>query len=195
MSALRYIGSRALFGLLLLIGVTLISFLLMVQFGPDRSYEMAGKNPTLEQIEEIRRELGYDRPFITRYLAFLGDLASGDLGLSDANGEDVARLLGRTTPVTLALVLPGFLLGNLLGLALGMLAAWRRGSLLDRLIMGGSVVGMGLFATTLTVPWQQIWPGAAAAGVPLALLFTARIIDGISGGTAATARRSSASSI
>ena len=53
--------------------------------------------------------------------------------------------------------------------------------------VGGSVVGMGLFATTLTVPWQQIWPGAAAAGVPLALLFTARIIDGISGGTAATA--------
>ena len=53
--------------------------------------------------------------------------------------------------------------------------------------VGGSVVGMGLFATTLTVPWQQVWPGAAAAGVPLALLFTARIIDGISGGTAATA--------
>lgn len=53
--------------------------------------------------------------------------------------------------------------------------------------VGGSVVGMGLFAITLTVPWQQIWPGAAAAGIPLALLFTARIIDGISGGTAATA--------
>ncbi|MAV12617.1 MAG: MFS transporter [Cyanobium sp. MED843] len=53
--------------------------------------------------------------------------------------------------------------------------------------VGGSVVGMGLFAITLTLPWQQIWPGAAMAGVPLALLFTARIIDGMSGGTAATA--------
>ena len=51
----------------------------------------------------------------------------------------------------------------------------------------GSVIGMGLFATTLTLPWQQIWPGAAAAGLPLALLFFARIIDGVSGGTAATA--------
>ena len=53
--------------------------------------------------------------------------------------------------------------------------------------VSGSVVGMGLFAITLTLPWQQIWPGAATAGVPLALLFTARIIDGMSGGTAATA--------
>ena len=51
----------------------------------------------------------------------------------------------------------------------------------------GSVLGMGLFATTLTLPWQQIWPGAAAAGVPLTMLFLARAIDGASGGTAATA--------
>jgi len=51
----------------------------------------------------------------------------------------------------------------------------------------GSVLGMGLFATTLTLPWQQIWPGAAAAGVPLTMLFLARVIDGASGGTAATA--------
>ena len=51
----------------------------------------------------------------------------------------------------------------------------------------GSVLGMGLFATTLTLPWQQLWPSAAAAGLPLAMLFLARIIDGASGGTAATA--------
>ncbi len=51
----------------------------------------------------------------------------------------------------------------------------------------GSVLGMGLFATTLSLPWQQWWPGAAAAGLPLGMLFLARIIDGASGGTAATA--------
>ena len=53
--------------------------------------------------------------------------------------------------------------------------------------VAGSVIGMGLFALTLTIPWQQILPGAAAAGLPLTLLFLARIIDGMSGGTAATA--------
>ncbi|MGB1416724.1 MAG: MFS transporter [Synechococcus sp.] len=55
------------------------------------------------------------------------------------------------------------------------------------LCVGGSVLGMGLFAITLSLPWQQIWPSASAAGLPLALLFAARIIDGISGGTAPTA--------
>ena len=53
--------------------------------------------------------------------------------------------------------------------------------------VAGSVVGMGLFAIPLTLPWQQIWPGATAAGLPLMLLFLARTIDGMSGGTAATA--------
>jgi MFS family permease len=53
--------------------------------------------------------------------------------------------------------------------------------------VAGSVVGLGLFALTLSLPWQRLWPGATAAGVPLALLFVARLIDGMSGGTAATA--------
>ncbi|MEB3260890.1 MAG: MFS transporter [Cyanobacteriota bacterium] len=53
--------------------------------------------------------------------------------------------------------------------------------------VAGTVVGLGLFALTLSLPWATLWPGAAAAGLPLALLFVARLIDGVSGGTAATA--------
>jgi MFS family permease len=55
------------------------------------------------------------------------------------------------------------------------------------LCVAGTVVGLGLFALTLSLPWQSLWPGATARGLPLALLFTARLIDGVSGGTAATA--------
>ncbi|MFN9660480.1 MAG: MFS transporter [Cyanobacteriota bacterium] len=53
--------------------------------------------------------------------------------------------------------------------------------------VAGTVVGLGLFALTLSLPWQRLWPGAAASGLPLALLFAGRLIDGLSGGTAATA--------
>ncbi|MFZ9621353.1 MAG: MFS transporter, partial [Prochlorococcaceae cyanobacterium] len=53
--------------------------------------------------------------------------------------------------------------------------------------VGGSVLGLGLFAATLIFPWQELAPAARAAGLPLVLLFAARLIDGISGGTAATA--------
>jgi MFS family permease len=53
--------------------------------------------------------------------------------------------------------------------------------------VAGSVLGLSLFAATLILPWAQLWPQALAAGVPLGLLFLARFIDGLSGGTAATA--------
>ena len=53
--------------------------------------------------------------------------------------------------------------------------------------VAGSVLGLSLFAATLMLPWTRLWPGALAAGVPLGLLFLARFIDGLSGGTAATA--------
>jgi MFS family permease len=55
------------------------------------------------------------------------------------------------------------------------------------LCVAGSVLGLGLFALTVSLPWAQFWPGATVAGLPLALLFLARLIDGLSGGTAATA--------
>jgi peptide/nickel transport system permease protein len=118
----RYILERVFYGFLLLLGVTFISFLLMVWFGPDKTYELVGKNPTAEQVEEVRRQLGYDRPFLPRYLEFLSKLARLDLGNSDSSGEPVGSLLARTVPVTLALVLPGFVLGNLFGIGLGMLS-------------------------------------------------------------------------
>lgn len=55
------------------------------------------------------------------------------------------------------------------------------------LCVAGSVLGLALFAATIAFPWASAWPAAQAAGLPLLLLFAARWIDGLSGGTAATA--------
>lgn len=142
--------------LLLILGVTFVSFLLMVWFGPDQTYTLIGKNATAEQIAEVRHELGYDRPFLARYADFLLDLSTLDLGASNSSGEQVSRLLARTTPVTLALMLPGFLLGNLLGIALGLAAAQRRGQWSDRLISGLSVVGMSISFLVIIIALQVL---------------------------------------
>ncbi len=132
MKLLPYLASRLAWGAALMLGVTFLSFSLMVGAGPDQTYGLLGKNPTEEQIADVRRELGYDRPFVVRYGAWLGELLRGDLGQSDTNGQAVGQLLGGAFPVTLALVLPGFLLGNALGLVFGMLAAWNRGDPVPR---------------------------------------------------------------
>jgi peptide/nickel transport system permease protein len=151
-----YILRKLLTAASLLLGVTFISFLLMVYFGPDRTFESLGKNPTAAQIEEVRHQLGYDRPFMARYGAFLREIATFELGYSDASGEPVVRLLARTLPVTLALVLPGFLTGNVLGVLLGLYAAWRRGAWPDRLIMGASVAGMSLSFLVIIILLQVL---------------------------------------
>ncbi len=143
-------------GLLLILGVTFVSFLLMVWFGPDQTYTLIGKNASAEQIAELRHELGSDQPFLVRYADFLVDLSTLDLGTSNSSGERVTRLLARTTPVTLALMLPGFLLGNLLGVALGLASARRRGEWGDRLISGLSVVGMSISFLVIIIALQVL---------------------------------------
>jgi peptide/nickel transport system permease protein len=150
----RYITRRVLYGIPLILGVTFVSFLLMVYFGPDKTYELLGKNPTTEQISEVRRALGYDRAFLLRYGDYLRELVTLDLGLSDSSGEPVSVILKRTLPVSIALVLPGFILGNLMGLALGLLAAWYRGKWLDKLVMSASVVGMSVSFLVIIIGLQ-----------------------------------------
>lgn len=152
----HYIGVKLLSGIPLLLGVTFISFLLMVYFGPDKTFEMLGKNPTPEQIAEVRSQLGYDQPFLLRYAGYLKALATLDLGLSESTGERVSGLLARTLPVSLAMVLPGFILGNLAGILLGMTAAWHRGRWLDRLIMAGSVIGMSISFLVIIIVLQVL---------------------------------------
>lgn len=151
---MRYLLGRLLHGALLLLGVTLVSFSLMVEFGPDQTYQLLGKNPTPEQVAEVRSQLGYDRAFPARYAGFLADLARLDMGLSNASGEPVTALIARTLPVTLLLVLPPFLLGNLFGMALGMTAAWRQGHWIDRLISTASVLGMSLSFLVIIIVLQ-----------------------------------------
>ena len=131
-------------GGLLILGVTLISFSLMVWFGPDQTYSLVGKNASAEQIAEIRKQLGYDQPFIERYVSYLTDLFTLNLGASNSSGEAVSNILKKTIPVTLQLMIPGFILGNLLGIALGLLATYRKGRWIDRLINGFSVTSMSI---------------------------------------------------
>jgi len=150
----RFISRKLLYGIPLILGVTFISFLLMVYFGPDKTYELLGKNPTTEQINEVRQALGYDQPFLLRYGNYLKELVTLDLGLSDSNGEQVSSILIRTLPISIALVLPGFVLGNLFGLVLGLLAAWYRGRWLDKLVMSASVVGMSISFLVIIIGLQ-----------------------------------------
>jgi peptide/nickel transport system permease protein len=127
MDVVKYAIRKLVGGIPLILGVTFVSFLLMVYFGPDLTFEMLGKNPTPEQIVEVRKELGYDRPFLVRYAQYLQELATLDFGLSD---------------------------GNLLGVLLALVAAYHRSGWIDKAIMGFSVVGMSISFLIVIIAFQ-----------------------------------------
>ena len=147
---------KSLHGALLILGVTFISFLLMVWYGPDQTYTLIGKNATSEQIEAVRQQLGYDRPFLERYADYLGDLLTLNLGVSNASGEPVSQILTRSVPISLALMIPGFVLGNLLGIALGLTAAQHRGRWSDKLITAFSVTSMSISFLVIIITFQVV---------------------------------------
>lgn len=157
METAQYALRKLITGIPLVLGVTFISFVLMVYFGPDKTYELIGKNPTPEQIAEIRAELGYDQPFFVRYGDYLRELATLDFGYSDSTGERVSRILARTVPISLALTLPGFIIGNVLGVVLALIAGFFRGGLIDRGIMAGAVVGMSISFLIIIIFFQVIF--------------------------------------
>ena len=148
---------KFLYGIPLIFGVTFISFLLMVYFGPDKTYDLLGKNPTEAEIQAIRHELGYDKPFLIRYKNYVVDLVTLNFGNSDSSGEKVSSIFARTIPVTLALSLPGFILGNLIAIALALLAAYYRGGWEDKAIMVGSVIGMSISFLIVIIAFQVIF--------------------------------------
>ena len=157
MELLQYTVRKLFSGIPLVLGVTLISFVLMVYFGPDKTYELLGKNPTQQEIDEVRAQLGYDKPFVTRYGLYLKELATLDFGNSDSTGERVSSLLMRTIPVSLALVTPGFILGNVLGVMLALVAAFYRSTWVDKTIMGLAVVGMSISFLIVIIAFQIIF--------------------------------------
>jgi len=152
---LQYALRKFLGGLPLIIGVTLVSFALMVYFGPDMTYLLLGKNPTPEQILEVRQQLGYDQPFLQRYIGFLGEIVTLDFG-NASTGEPVTALLAKTIPVSLILILPGFILGHVVGLLLALAAAYWRGRWLDKLIMAVAVTGMSVSFLIVIIGFQIV---------------------------------------
>ena len=82
MGTLWYLLRRLATGIPLILGVTFISFLLMIYFGPDLTFELVGKNPTPEQIAAARAQLGYDQPLMLRYLDYLREMVTFDFGRS-----------------------------------------------------------------------------------------------------------------
>ena len=141
---LRHTLQRLVLVLPVLLGVLLIGFLLMQVVPTDPAQVRAGPTATQDIVQAIRQELGLDQPLWKQFLIYITRLLQGDLGVSIINNVPVVQELGNTIGPTLELMFASLIWAIPLGMALGTLGAYFRGSLLDRAIMAVSVAGVSL---------------------------------------------------
>ena len=110
----------------------------------DPAAVIAGDIATDDDIKRIRATLGLDEPFLVRFGSWVWGLLHGDLGTSIFTKLPVTQLIGQRVEPTVALTLCTLFVSVLVAVPLGVLAAWRAGSWVDRLVMAGSVLGFSV---------------------------------------------------
>ena len=159
---LRFLVQRAIQMVAVFLLISLVIFLLLILTG-DPIELLLPPAAGLDQVQALQRSLGLDQPWYVQYLKFLRNAARGDLGTSFYFGEPAIRLVLERLPASLELVLWTMLVSTLISIPLGVLAAVRRGSWLDRVVLAGSLVGIS--APTFWIGLVLIATFAVALGV------------------------------
>jgi peptide/nickel transport system permease protein len=149
-----YIVRRLLQLVIVLIGVTVITFLIMFAIPGDPAQLVAGKNATPEKIAAIRVRLGLDKPIYVQYYKFLGRTIRGDLGESYQLQKPVMQMIKENAPNTIQLALAAVLI-ELLGIPLGIYSALRQFSFWDTTLTTAALIiwGIPVFVLGVFMQW------------------------------------------
>ena len=139
-----YIFKRVLAVIPILIFVGIATFSLVHIAPGDAANIMAGDYAGPDDVKLIRAELGLDKPVTTQFWEWAGRTLRGDLGKSIYSGRTVAELVGQRLEPTIALTIVGGTLAVLLGIPMGVFAAWRAGSRWDRGIQIFAALGISV---------------------------------------------------
>ncbi|WP_029913061.1 ABC transporter permease [Pelobacter seleniigenes] len=157
---LRFAIQRGVAALLVAITVSVATFILL-NFSTDPAQTIAGEEADQAVVEAIRHEYGFDRPIIVQYGDWLGGVLSGDFGESYFWHQPVAKLIAKHAPVTIKLAFSAIMVTLIIAIPLGVAAALRPNSIIDR------------FALTVAVSAQAVpnfW-----LGVMMIILFAVMI--------------------
>ena len=140
---MTFLLSRLTHTLIVLVATGFISFVI-IRYAGDPVNNMVGQAATLADREAMRRALGLDDPAAVQFVRFLGNVLSGNLGVSYRYGEPVGKLLLERIPASLELSLSAMLLAAGLGIPLGVWTAINKVSALTRILLTLSVIGVAL---------------------------------------------------
>jgi peptide/nickel transport system permease protein len=139
-----YVVRRVLATIPVMAVVAIVVFLLLRLASGDPAAIIAGDNATSQDVTAIRTQLGLDRPIVQQFGIWIGNVLRGDFGESFFFKKTVAELIVERLEPTLALSVCTIVLAVLVSIPLGVVAAWKRGTWIDRVVMGFSVVGFSV---------------------------------------------------
>jgi peptide/nickel transport system permease protein len=139
-----YILQRVLAAIPVMGFVALFVFLLLRLTPGDPAAIIAGDTATPEQLEAIRDSLGLNDPLLVQFFDWIGKLLRGDFGTSVLSGEPVIKLIEARMEPTISLALTTIVLSVIIAVPLGVIAAWKHGTLIDRFVMLLSVLGFSI---------------------------------------------------
>ncbi|MBL8698345.1 MAG: ABC transporter permease [Alphaproteobacteria bacterium] len=141
---IAYIVRRLISTVPVMFIVAVCVFLLLHLAPGDPAAIMAGDNATPQNIAQIRQKLGLDEPLWRQFMVWMTSLARGDLGESMFWRTSVSELIGQRAEPTISLALTTITFAVVIALTLGVIAAWKAGSAVDRFVMGFAVMGFSV---------------------------------------------------
>jgi peptide/nickel transport system permease protein len=138
-------AARRLLAIIPVMGIvaTLVFLMLRLTSG-DPAAIIAGDNANADDVANIRRQLGLDQPILSQFVLWMGKILTGDFGHSYFFKKTVAELIADRIEPTLSLAVLTITLSVLIAVPLGVYAAYRQGSIADRVVMGFSVLGFSV---------------------------------------------------
>ena len=158
---LNYIKRRLLMLLPVLIGISIVVFLVMHLAPGDPAEILAGPTASASDIAALRAKLGLDDPVWVQYWRFVSGVLKGDLGTSVQSGESVTDMVKTRFPNTLALSIAAMIVASIVGLSTGVVSAVRKGSFFD---------SFGMIVALLGISLPSFW-----VGLMLMLIFAVRL--------------------
>jgi ABC-type dipeptide/oligopeptide/nickel transport system permease component len=153
----RYIFRRILIGIPILFFVVTAVFFAFRLIPGDAARIIAGDEAPQERVEQIRRDLGLDRPAIVQYGAYLSNLARGDLGVSFSSRRPVAVEIGSRFWNTFSLALAAIVLATIVGISMGVISALFRGTIADHVVTLVALLGISIPVFWLGLLMMQLF--------------------------------------
>jgi peptide/nickel transport system permease protein len=140
---IRFVVRRLLQTVFVLVGVSFLSFGVLFVSG-DPALQMVGPDATAEQIEDLRHQMGFDRPWPIQYLDFMSKAVRGDFGVSIRNRQPAFDLVKERLPATLQLSGAALAIALVVALPVGIFSATHHNTAYDSLAMLGALLGQSI---------------------------------------------------